>query len=122
MVNKIAKKQKKYLKRKLRSKKHLKVSATRPRLVIFRSNKYLYIQLMDDLERKVICSLSSISSSLKDKKLGKSIESAKVLGAEMAKKVKEAGFDKVAFDRNGFLYHGKIQAIADSMRENGISF
>ena len=122
MVNKLAKKKKKYQKRKLRSKRNLKISADRPRLVVFRSSRYLYLQLIDDFKRTVICSVSSLSTDLKSKNLGKGIDSAKVLGSEMAKRVKNAGFDKVAFDRNGFLYHGKIKAIADAMRENGIGF
>ncbi len=122
MVNSLAKKKKKYQKRRLRSKRNLKVTVDRPRLVVFRSNKYLYLQLIDDLKRSVICSLSSLSTELKSKSLGKNVDSAKVLGTEMAKKVKSAGFEKIAFDRNGFLYHGKIKAIADAMRENGISF
>jgi large subunit ribosomal protein L18 len=122
MIDVIAHKNVQYTKRRLRSKKHLKTAADRPRLIVTKTNKYIYAQVIDDATHKVICSISSVSKEMADKKLGKSIESAKVLGEAIAKKLKSKKIDKVVFDRNGYLYHGKIKALADSCREGGIQF
>lgn len=96
-------------------------SEERPRLLVHRSNKYLYVQVLDK-DGKILCSASSISKELRDKKLTNNIESAKVLGAFVAEKLKAMKIEKICFDRNGFLYHGKIKALADSLREAGIKF
>ncbi len=96
-------------------------SEDRPRLLIHRSNKYLYVQLMDK-EGKILLSVSSISKELKDKKLTNNIASAKELGVFLGNKLKEMKIEKICFDRNGFLYHGKIKALADALREKGIKF
>jgi large subunit ribosomal protein L18 len=74
------------------------------------------------MNHKVICSLSSISKDLKDMKLSKNITSAVSLGKEMGKKLKEMKITTICFDRNGFKYHGKIKALADACREEGIKF
>jgi large subunit ribosomal protein L18 len=122
MIDILKSKREKYLKAKARSKGSLSYSQERPRMLVFRSKKYLYIQVLDDVEGKVICSLSSISKELKDKKLGKNIKSAVVLGKEVGKKLKDLKINSVSFDRNGFKYHGKIKALADACREEGIKF
>ncbi|OHD56758.1 MAG: 50S ribosomal protein L18 [Spirochaetes bacterium GWF1_49_6] len=122
MIDVISHKNKQYTKRRLRSKKHLKSSAERPRLIVTKTNKYIYAQVIDDSNHTVICSISSVSKEMADKKLGKDIESAKVLGTAIAKKLKSKKIDKVVFDRNGYQYHGKIKALADSCREGGIQF
>lgn len=108
-------------KKRLRSKKHLQTAADRPRMVVNRSNKYLYVQVIDD-KGKVICAYSSISKELEGKRLGKDIKSAKAIGTEIGKKLKAKKVTKVAFDRNGLLYHGKVKALAEACREQGIEF
>ncbi len=122
MIDILKRKRGKYLKAKARTKGSLSYSQERPRMLVYRSKKYLYIQVMDDVEGKVICSVSSISKELKDKKLGKNIKSAVVLGKEVGKKLKDMKINSVSFDRNGFKYHGKIKALADACREEGIKF
>jgi len=90
-----------------------------PRLSIFRSNKEFYGQIIDDVNGKTLAAASSV----KVKKDGLSkMEIAKVVGAELATKAKDAKIDTVVFDRNGFLYHGRIQAFADGAREAGLKF
>lgn len=120
MIDKVKVKKKRYEKRRLRSKKHLKMAADRPRMIINRSNKYLYVQVVD-ADNKMLCSFSSLSKEL-DKKLGNNVESAKVIGTEIGKKLKAMKITKVVFDRNGLLYHGKVKALADACREQGIEF
>lgn len=91
--------------------------ATRPRLVVYRSNQSIYAQLVDDNTGKTLIS----GSSMKMKK-GKPMDQAKELGHEIGKKIKEQKIEKIAFDKNGFKYHGKIKALADAVREEGIQF
>ncbi len=121
MIDVVKAKNKRYVKTKLRSKKHLKMSTDRPRMIVTRSNKYLYVQVVD-VNNKVLASYSSISKDLAGKKLGNNIESAKKVGEGIAKKLKALKIDTIVFDRNGLLYHGKIKALADTCREAGIKF
>jgi large subunit ribosomal protein L18 len=121
MIDVSKKKRERFEKAKSRSKKHLQVTADKPRLLVNRSNKFLYAQVID-VNGKSIVSVSSISKDLKDKKLGKTIESAKVIGKEIGRKLKEKKIDSVSFDRNGLKYHGRIKALADACREEGIKF
>lgn len=121
MIDVLKAKNKRFVKTRLRSKKNLKLSAERPRMVVSRSNKYLYVQVID-INNKVLAAYSSLSKDLSGKKLGKNVESAKKIGEGIAKKLKALKIDSVVFDRNGLLYHGKIQALADSCREAGIKF
>ena len=109
-------------KAKRRSKGSLTVSIDRPRLVVGKSKKYLYVQVVDDLQKKVLMSVSSIARELKEKNLGKNIATAKILGQEIGRKLKENKINSVCFDRNGFRYHGKIKALAEACREVGIKF
>ena len=122
MIDMLKKKRKRFIKAKKRSKNSLHPTAEKPRLVVFRSRNYLYAQLMDDVNGKVICSVSSISKELKEKKLGKNIKSATILGQEIGNKLKGMKIESICFDRNGFKYHGKIKALADGCREAGIKF
>jgi len=90
-----------------------------PRLSIYRSNKEFYGQIIDDVNGKTLAAASSVK--VKSDGLSK-IEVAKAVGAELASKAKEAKIESVVFDRNGFLYHGRIQAFADGAREAGLKF
>jgi large subunit ribosomal protein L18 len=122
MINLLKKKHERSQKAKRRSKGSLSVSSDRPRLVVGKSRKYLYVQVVDDLHKKILLSVSSIAKEMKDQNLGKNIASAKVLGKEIGRKLKEKKINTVCFDRNGFKYHGKIKAIAEACREEGIKF
>ena len=93
-------------------------SAERPRLSVFRSNKQIYAQLINDENGSTIAS----ASSLEDKKAkGNKIEQAKLVGKEIAEAAKKAKISTVIFDRNGYLYHGRIKSLAESARENGLT-
>ncbi len=105
------------MKKEKRSQKtHIKGSSARPRLSIYRSLKYLYAQIINDEEGKTLCAASSLGEK------SKTIASAKIVGKDLAKKALEKGIKKVVFDRGRFPYHGKIKALADSARENGLDF
>jgi len=95
-------------------------TATKPRLSVFRSNKEIYAQLVDDKEGTTLVSVSSRDKDIDAK--GTKIEVAKLVGQSIAEKAKKAGFDSIAFDRNGFLYHGRVKALADAAREAGLKF
>jgi large subunit ribosomal protein L18 len=101
-----------------------KVSGTpeRPRLSVFRSLKYIYAQIIDDVAGTTIVSASSISPSLKKelKKGGGNIEAAKLVGKTIAEAAKEKGITQVVFDRGGYAYHGRVKAVAETARENGL--
>jgi large subunit ribosomal protein L18 len=94
-----------------------------PRLSVFRSNAEIYAQIIDDEKHVTVCSASSVDKELKEKLAhGGNIESAKVVGEAIAKKAKAAGIECVVFDRGGFLYHGRVAALADAAREAGLMF
>lgn len=95
-----------------------KISGTeaRPRLTVFRSNSEIYAQIIDDTAKKTIASVSSIKST------GTKTEQAKAVGAAIAEKAKAVNITNVVFDRNGFLYHGRVKALAEAARENGLQF
>jgi len=95
-----------------------KVSGTleRPRLAVFRSNKEIYAQVIDDIAGNTLASASSANAT------GTKIEQATVVGKLIADNAKKAGVDIVVFDRGGFLYHGRVKALADSAREAGLKF
>ena len=100
-----------------------KVSGTKdiPRLNIFRSAKNISVQIIDDENGVTLVSASSMDKDLKITN-GGNIEAAKIVGAEIAKRAKKAKITKVVFDRGGYLYHGRVQALADAARENGLEF
>lgn len=94
-----------------------------PRLAVYRSSKHIYAQLIDDVKGVTIASASTIDKDLKDKVSSSSnIEAAKVVGAAVAQKALKAGVSEIVFDRGGFLYHGRISALADAAREAGLVF
>lgn len=100
-----------------------KVAGTpeRPRLAVFRSLNHLYAQVIDDTQGKTLAAASSMEAEVKTQAVGKSkSEVSKIIGALVARKAKSAGVDKVVFDRGGFKYHGRVKALADSAREEGL--
>lgn len=109
--------------RKKRFMKKMRGTSQRPRLCVYRSNKHIYAQIVDDQETRTIAAVSTLSkelASLGDKRGSK--EAAQKVGELIAKKARERNIDKVVFDRNGFLYHGRIRAVADAAREAGLEF
>ncbi len=109
----------------VRQRKHLRVrakvsgTAEKPRLCVFRSNKHIEAQIIDDVKGVTLVSASSVALKLSD---GGNCEGAAKVGAELAKKALEKGIKAVAFDRNGYLYHGRVAALADAAREGGLEF
>ena len=96
-------------------------TSERPRLAVFRSNKQIYAQLIDDVAGNTLAAASSSDKLLEGKKVTK-IEQASAVGNLIADNAKTAGIDTVVFDRGGFLYHGRVKALADSAREGGLKF
>ena len=95
--------------------------AQTPRLSVFRSNKEIYVQLIDDLSGKTLISASSIEKEIAGKKVPKT-EQAKLVGKRIGEKAVKAGITIVRFDRNGYLYHGRVKSLADAAREAGLKF
>ena len=113
------------LRRHKRFMKTTKGSSDRPRLVVFRSSKHIYAQLVNDTEDKVLTGCSTLSKELacdKDKPKLKGLEAAKEVGLLIAKKAKDIGIETIAFDRGGYKYHGRVKALADSARKGGLKF
>ncbi|MDP6909513.1 MAG: 50S ribosomal protein L18 [Flavobacteriales bacterium] len=96
-------------------------SSTRPRMSVFRSNKEIYVQLVDDLEGKTLLAAASSDKGIADAK-GTKTERAVMVGKLIAERAKEAGYENVVFDRNGYLYHGRVKALAEGAREEGLKF
>jgi large subunit ribosomal protein L18 len=95
----------------------------RPRICVFRSNKHIYAQVISDNQGKTLASVSTLSEALAEAaKQTKGVETAKHVGLALAKACKEKNITKVVFDRNGFLYHGRVKAVADGAREGGLEF
>ena len=111
---------------KYRLRKRIQGSESRPRLTVFRSVAHIYVQVVDDMTGRTIASASSLESSVKgkmDKKTrGGNVAGAKAIGTTIAERLKEKGVTRVVFDRNGFLYHGRVKAVADAAREAGLEF
>ncbi len=91
---------------------------TMPRLVVSKTDKHIYVQLVDDAKNKVLCSSSTLILKLN----GANIENAKKVGEDIAKKAIASKITKIAFDRGGNIYHGKVKALADEARKNGLKF
>ena len=110
--------------RKMRIRKRVTGTAARPRLTVYKSLKHLYAQVVDDATGRTLVAVTTNRKSTKtdDKKSFANIVQAKVLGAEVASKAKEAGIETVVFDRNGFPYHGVVKALAEAAREGGLKF
>jgi large subunit ribosomal protein L18 len=118
-----ADKNKARLKRHLRVRKKIEGTTARPRLNIFRSSKHMYAQLIDDTTGVTIVAASTQDKDLKSEiGNGGNVEAARKVGALIAARAKEKGVDQVVFDRGGYLYHGRVQALADAAREAGLEF
>lgn len=104
-----------------RLRRHLNGTAERPRMAVFRSNNHMYVQLIDDVEGKTLLAASTLTKELGLEKTN-DVAAATALGEFIGKKALEAGIKEVVFDRGGFIYHGKIQALADAAREAGLEF
>ena len=111
------------LKRRRRIRRKISGSEARPRLSVFRSTRHIYAQIIDDGKGQTLVAASTLSGEIKEKLGGlKKAEAAKEVGKLLAAKAKEKGISLVVFDRNGFIYHGRVKAVADSCRENGLEF
>ena len=104
-----------------RIRKTIKGTADFPRLAVFRSNKQIYAQIIDDITGHTIVAASSRDKSLEGKKVTK-IEQAKLVGSLIGEKAKQAGVSDVKFDRGGFIFHGRVKALAEAARETGLKF
>lgn len=119
MLNQVKKSKDRVIRRKKRVRAKIKGSANRPRLSVFRSNRGLYLQLIDDSNGTSI--VSAHARELKDQKLNKT-ELATALGAIIAEKALAKDIKELVFDRNAYRYHGRVKAVADSVREKGLVF
>lgn len=110
-------------KRKLRIRKKITGTAERPRLSVFRSAKHIYAQLVDDAGGKTLLQVSTLTKDVKGPAAeANKTDAAKVVGKAVAEACKAKGLVKVVFDRNGFLYHGRIKALAEAARQAGLEF
>ncbi|MCI8675010.1 MAG: 50S ribosomal protein L18 [Lachnospiraceae bacterium] len=114
---------------KVRVKKHNRIrnrfagTAERPRLAVFRSNNHMYVQIIDDDAQNTLVSASTLQKDVKaELQKTNNVEAASYLGTVIAKKALEKGITTVVFDRGGFIYHGKVKALADAAREAGLEF
>ncbi|GJD31716.1 50S ribosomal protein L18 [Methylobacterium adhaesivum] len=110
--------------RKARVRRALRAAANgRPRLSVFRSSKQIYVQVIDDAQGKTLASASSLDKDVRsDLKTGADVAAAQVVGKLVAERAKAAGVTQVIFDRSGYLYHGRVKALADAAREGGLEF
>ena len=114
--------------REVRRKKHARVrarvegSTQRPRLAVFRSSAHIYAQVIDDINRTTLAAASDIDPDGKSAAKGDKTTRAKAVGSLIAQRAKAAGVAKVVFDRGGYLYHGRVKALADAAREGGLEF
>ena len=111
---------------KLRLRKRIAGDEQRPRLTVYRSLSHIYVQVIDDATGKTVASAAttepSVKSGLSGKMRGSNIAGAELIGQTIAQRLKDKGITKVVFDRNGYLYHGRIQAVADAARKAGLEF
>ena len=104
---------------KYRIRKRLSGTEARPRMTVFRSNKQIYVQLVDDISGATLASASSKEKEIASQKVNK-IDQAKLVGKRIAEIAKEKGIETVVFDRNGYLYHGRVKNLADAARKSGL--
>jgi len=112
-------------KRHYKMRRNLSGTAARPRMTVFKSNKYIYVQLVDDVAGHTLASASTLDATfVKDNGLESTsnVEAAKAIGTHVAKQALDKGIDTIVFDRSGYVYHGKLQALADAAREAGLKF
>jgi large subunit ribosomal protein L18 len=105
-----------------RIRKKMQGSAERPRLNVYRSINHIYVQVIDDLHGKTLVSASTAEGKKEDRKSGGNVVSAKAIGKAIAERAKAKGVTKVVFDRGGYLYHGRVKALAEAAREAGLQF
>ena len=105
-----------------RIRKKVMGTADRPRLNVYRSLNHIYVQVIDDLNGKTLVSASTAEGKKEQRKTGGNVASAKALGKAIAERAKEKGVTKVVFDRGGYIYHGRVKALADAAREAGLKF
>ncbi|XEC97764.1 50S ribosomal protein L18 [Paenibacillus tarimensis] len=110
------------LKRHLRVRKKINGTTERPRLSVFRSAKHIYVQLIDDVKGVTVAAASTLDKELNEIGNGGNVEAARKVGTLIAERAKAKGVTAVVFDRGGYLYHGRIQALADAAREAGLEF
>ena len=111
------------LKRKIRIRKKLSGTAQRPRMCVFRSARHIYVQIIDDGSGRTLVSVSSTEKSVREQPKFESKKAMAVyIGKIAADRAKEQGIAQIVFDRNGFLYHGRIKAVSDGAREGGLTF
>lgn len=110
------------IKRHKRIRKKIIGTKEKPRLAVYKSLKNIYVQLVDDENSVTLLSCSTKDKDLKEKKLNRNIKSAAVLGELLAKQAKEKGIEQIVFDRGGYLYHGRIKALAEAARKGGLKF
>ena len=123
MADKQREKQKRLQRRKFGIRKTLFGSPERPRLSVFRSDKHIYAQLIDDYTGKTLAAAATTAADVRgDLRNGGNIEGAKRVGKAIAERAKSIGVNKVAFDRGGRMYHGRVKALADAARESGLQF
>ena len=109
-----------------RAKRHARVrgkisgTAERPRLSVFRSENHIYAQIIDDVAQNTLCSASTVEKGFEGN--GGNVEAAKKVGAMVAERALKKGIEEVVFDRGGYIYHGRVQALADGAREGGLKF
>ncbi|HKY33021.1 MAG TPA: 50S ribosomal protein L18 [Candidatus Polarisedimenticolia bacterium] len=109
--------------RKPRYRQHVAGAPERPRLAVYRSLSHIYVQAIDDASGVTLASASTVDKELRATvKNGGNIAAAKSVGAAIARRLKEKGLEHVVFDRGGYLYHGRVKALADAARENGLKF
>src|SRR5690349_5140154 len=112
-----------HAKRKLSIRKRVIGTPDRPRMSVFRSLKHIYVQVVDDVTHQTLVAASDLDEKLKGEAGGKKKKDrAKLVGAAIAKRCLEKGISQVVFDRNGFIYHGRVSALADGAREAGLKF
>jgi len=112
----------------IRHKKHARLrnrifgTAEKPRLCVFRSNNHMYAQIIDDTVGHTLCAASTLEKGAGDLEYTDNVEAAAYVGKSIAEKALEKGIKEVVFDRGGFIYHGKVQALAEAAREAGLEF
>jgi large subunit ribosomal protein L18 len=105
-----------------RIRKHVSGTSSRPRLCVFRSSKHIYAQVIDDTQGMTLAAASSQEPTLRGQVDGAKVARATAVGELLARRAREKGVEKVVFDRGGYLYHGRVKALADAARAGGLSF
>ncbi len=106
----------------LRIRKTIQGTAVKPRLSVYRSNKEIYAQVIDDVNGKTIASASSREKEIADAKVDNKVVEAQLVGKLIGERAKKAGVSTIGFDRGGYLYHGRVKSLADGAREAGLNF